>query len=165
MKWLFRSASRRQWRLPPPDVELSQVAARFELTDAAAWKRGQMLAGAGPAVAGFLPTTPTIRFPRWAGPRRSRWAGRFFRFRRSIKVARPSHRLGLCAVGLEYSTGPGPVTEIEIVRGQAYAHTVVAMMFDRKPVVLHFGIGRVRAPKNGRGVKAIFAIPCLHSTR
>ena len=149
MKWLPIQPHEGSGAFAGLNVELSQVAARFEL-DRRSLEARPMLGWRSPEW--LVAFNPTLDFAL-AGPGRSRPAD----FSPSIKVARTV--TDWAAVGLEYYSDLGPVTEIESF-GQQMRTLFVAIDVDRKPWVFNFGIGRGFGAENDAWtVKAIFEIP------
>jgi hypothetical protein len=155
MKWLPIQPHEGRGAFAGLNVELSQVAARFEL-DRRSLEARPMLGWRSPEW--LVAFNPTLDFAL-AGPGHSRPAD----FSPSLKVARTV--TDWAAVGLEYYSDLGPVTEIESF-GQQMRTLFVAIDVDRKPWVFNFGIGRGFGAENDAWtVKAIFEIPLGAATR
>jgi hypothetical protein len=149
LKWLPLHPHEGNGAFAGLNVELSQLAARFELDRRTMEARPMLGWHSADWLVAF---NPTFDFAL-AGPDRSRPPD----FSPSIKVARTI--TSWAALGLEYYSDLGPVTEIQPF-GQQMRSLFLAIDVDRDPWVFNFGIGRGFGEKSDAWtVKAIFEIP------
>jgi hypothetical protein len=148
-KWLPIHAPRGGGAFAGLNVELSQVAARFEL-DRRSMEVRPMLGWHDPAW--LIAFNPTLDFAL-AGPDKSQPPD----FAPSLKVARTV--TDWAALGLEYYSDLGQVTDISPY-GQQTRTLYVAVDVDRPPWVFNFGIGRGFGEQSDAWtIKMIFEIP------